>query len=77
MTRKYLRIDGVQRALTFSANANTATSGAANTLNVGANDGGNGNYLHGYIGEMMIWTRTLNTAEIAQVENYLKTKWGL
>lgn len=71
------RYNGVQQALTFSTNANTTTSAAANTLNVGANDAGNAGYLNGYIGELMIWTRTLNPTEIVQVETYLKSKWGL
>lgn len=71
------RYNGVQQLLTFSTNANTTTSPTANTLNVGADDAGNTNYLNGYIGELMIWTRTLNSTEIAQVESYLKSKWGL
>lgn len=75
--RVKFRYDGVQRALTFSANANATTSGSANTLNVGADDSGSANFLNGYIAEMMIWTRTLNATEIAQVETYLKNKWGL
>lgn len=75
--RLKFRYNGVQKALTFSTNANAATSGSANTLNVGADDAGNNNYLNGYIGEMMIWTRTLNASEITQVETYLKNKWGI
>lgn len=75
--RLQYRYNGVQRALTFSTNANATTSASANTLNVGANDAGNAGYLNGYIGEMLIWTRTLTAAEIAQVETYLKNKWGI
>lgn len=71
------RYNGVEQALTFSANANATTSPTANTLNVGADDSGSNNFLHGYIGEMMIWTRTLTATEIAQVETYLADKWGI
>lgn len=74
--RVRFRYDGVQRPLTFSVNANTTTSAAANTLNVGADDAGNAGYLNGYICEMMIWTRTLSDLEVSQVENYIKKKWG-
>jgi hypothetical protein len=75
--RVRFRYDGVPQTLTFSANANTTTSASANTLNIGSDDAGNANFLNGYIGEMMIWTRTLTATEISQVENYLKTKWGI
>lgn len=75
--RLKLRYDGAQKNLTFSANPGTATSGSANTLNVGADDSGSANFFNGYLGEIMIWTRTLSTTEITQVETYLKNKWGL
>lgn len=75
--RVKFRYDGIQRALTFSANANTSTSASANTLNVGADASGSSNFLNGYIGEMMIWTRTLSATEISQVEAYLKSKWNI
>lgn len=34
-------------------------------------------YMSGYIGEVMIWTRTLSHAEQTSVEQYLNTKWNL
>ena len=34
-------------------------------------------YMDGYIGEILIWTRTLTGSEIASVEYYLNQKWGL
>lgn len=75
--RVQFRYNGVQQALTFSTNANATTSASANTLNVGSDDAGNANFLNGYIGEMMIWTRTLTPTEISQVETYLSNKWGI
>lgn len=75
--RLRFRINGQQQTLTFSANVGTATSGAANTLFVAADSGTGTNAFSGYIGEMMIWTRTLTSTEITQVENYLRFKWNI
>jgi len=75
--RLKFRINGVDQSLTFTANVGTATSGSANTLFVGADSSPPANPFHGYIGEMMIWTRTLSAAEITQVETYLSDKWGI
>lgn len=75
--RVKFRINGTEQTLTFSANANTTTSAAANSLFVGGDSSPSSNPFTGYIGEMMIWTKTLNTTEISQVETYLKNKWGL
>jgi hypothetical protein len=36
-----------------------------------------GLYMDGYIGEVLIWTRTLTATEISNVEYYLNQKWGL
>lgn len=36
-----------------------------------------GNYLIGGIGEILIYTKSLSTAEIAAVNNYLSKKWGI
>lgn len=75
--RLKFRINGTQQTLTFSANVGTATSGSATGLFVGGDSQPPGNPFHGYIGEMLIWTRTLNTSEILAVETYLSDKWGI
>lgn len=75
--RLKMRINGTQQTLTFSANVGTATSGSATGLFVGADSGTGTNAFSGYIGEMLIWTRTLNTSEILAVETYLSDKWGI
>ena len=74
--RLKFRYDKVQRGLTFSTNANTTTSSSANTVNIGSDSNGT-NYYNGYLGEMVIYTQTLNLAQIAAVENFLSTKWGI
>lgn len=75
--RLKMRINGAPQTLTFSTNVGTATSGAANTMFVGAASATGTNPFSGYIGEMLIWTRTLNTSEILAVETYLSDKWGI
>lgn len=75
--RLQMRINGAPQTLTFSANVGTATSGSANTLFVGAASGTGTNAFSGYIGELLIWTRTLNTVETLLVENYLSDKWNI
>ena len=75
--RLKMRINGTQQSLTFSTNVGTATSASATGLFVGAADGIGTNAFSGYIGEMLIWTRTLNLSEILAVETYLSTKWGI
>lgn len=75
--RLKFRINGVAQTLTFSANPGTATSGSANTLYVGADNSPAANPFAGYIGELLLWTRTLSNTEIINVESYLSTKWGI
>lgn len=75
--RLKFRYNGVQQSLTFSTNANATTSASANVLNVASDDAGNANYLNGYIGELLIWTRTLTFTEQLSVESYLSEKWAI
>ena len=75
--RLKMRINGAAQTLTFSANVGTATSGSATGLFVGAASGTGTNAFSGYIGELLIWTRTLTATEISQVETYLSNKWNI
>lgn len=75
--RLKMRINGVQQSLTFSSNVGTATSGSATGLFVGADSQPVTNPFSGYIGELLIWTRTLSLSEILAVETYLSDKWGI
>lgn len=70
------RVDGVQKTLTYSVNVGSATSATINAMAIGA-QGDNTANLTGYIGEVLIYTRTLNLTEITNTENYLKTKWNI
>lgn len=39
--------------------------------------GYSGAYPNGYVGEIIVYNRALNTTERSQVETYLKSKWGI
>jgi hypothetical protein len=56
--------------------AASVTAGS-NTMFIGR-DGLDANYYHdGYIAEVIMFNRALNSTEYANVENYLSNKWGL
>jgi hypothetical protein len=56
--------------------AASVTAGS-NTMFIGR-DGFDADYYHdGYIAEVIMFNRALNSTEYANVENYLTTKWGL
>jgi len=56
--------------------AASVTSGSG-TMFIGR-DGLDANYYHdGYIAEVIMFNRALNSTEYANVENYLATKWGI
>lgn len=78
------RRSGTTRAITFNGNAETTDTSAANLVtptaayigNNQANPAG-GQPLTGQIAEIIIYNRSLSTAEIAIVEAYLAAKWGI
>lgn len=78
--RLQFRYDKAGKALSFTGTIG-ATTGTinywffgGNNRNVGATQG---TYMSGYIGEVLIWTRALTTAETSSVELYLNQKWNL
>ena len=75
--RLQMRINGTPQSLTFTANVGTTTSPTATSLFVGADSQPVSNPFSGYIGEMLIWTRTLTPTEIITVETYLSDKWNI
>jgi len=75
--RLKMRINGSPQTLTFSTNVGTTTSPTATGLFVGGDAQPPTNPFNGYIGEMMIWTRTLTFTEQLQVETYLSDKWAI
>lgn len=71
------RIDGADTTLTFTGTVGTATNASASNFYGGTDTDGNSNFYIGDIGELLIWTRTLNTSEILAVEDYLSNKWAI
>jgi hypothetical protein len=60
--------------LTFQTSGNTSDVNSDNAV-LGATV--TANFLNGNIGEVIIFNRTLNTAEFTNVNKYLMAKWGL
>lgn len=76
--RLQYRYNKAGQALTFSANPGTQTSNTASVMYVGGNNRNNPkSYMDGYIGEVLMWTRTLTPTETGQIETYLGDKWGI
>jgi hypothetical protein len=76
------RLDGSDKTLTFTGTVNTATSAGAayffgGCTGTGSANNATSNYFIGDIGEMLIWTRSLNTGEVLAVEDYLSNKWAI
>lgn len=81
--RLQFRYDKSSQSLTFAGTI-PATTGAQSYMYFGGDDrsGGNGGalsgtYMTGYIGEVLIWQRTLSSTEIGSVEYYINQKWGM
>jgi len=58
-----------------TTNANGADATGITEGAIGANSLGNSLFLIGAVSEILIYNRALTTAEIAQVESYLNSKW--
>ena len=74
--RLKLRINGIDQNLTFSQNVSGVTSSDTNVLYIGETADATED-LDGYIGEILLYTKTLNSSETTNTENYLKNKWGI
>jgi hypothetical protein len=70
------RLDKTGKTLTFVGTVAATTSASNNEFFIG-NDAGGTNGLTGYVGEVILFNKTLNATEYANVENYLSNKWGL
>jgi hypothetical protein len=77
-----VRINGTSKTSTFSApqvassvmasGGNQRIALAYNAYGVSETD-----FMNGNIGEVLMYTRTLDSTEVGEVENYLLTKWDL
>ena len=81
--RLQFRYDKAAKTLTFTGTIPATTSSQSYMFfggddRAGASGGAlAGTYINGYIGEVLIWQRTLSVSEIASVEYYINQKWGL
>ena len=71
-------------AVMFTNGTQISTLAASNTLDtsntttaIGSYRTTQSNYLNGYIGEIIIYTRVLSVSERRRVEGYLGKKWGI
>ena len=70
------RIDGIERPLTFTQDVSGTTSSDTSVFYIGETADATED-LDGYIGEILLYTKTLNPTEIQNTEQYLKDKWGI
>lgn len=70
------RYDSVGIVRTGSGTGPATTSASNNTLYIGNRSTGGAGW-NGFIGEVILFNRTLTSVEYQNVENYLKTKWGI
>lgn len=75
------RINGVEQNLTFSSPVGTTIgpNGGNGRIGIGMNvwNGGNTDFFNGNIGEVLVYSKALTTAEIDVIENYINTKWNI
>lgn len=72
---KYRR-DKTANTLTFGMGAVGTTLGPGSVLSIGNYDESS-QFFTGDLAELLIFTKSLTTVEIENVENYLSNKWGL
>lgn len=81
--RLQFRYDRSAKTLAYTGTIGTTTPSNSYWFVGGDNRSGasggalSSTFMEGYIGEVLIWTRTLTATELSQVELYLNTKWNL
>lgn len=78
--RVKVRFDGQDVALSFTGTVNATTSSVSKYFYGGAtgtSSSNQSNFWVGDLGELLIWTRALNTSELLAVEDYLTAKWAV
>lgn len=79
-TKLKFRYDKTAATVSYTGAGNT-TTGSPGAVFFGGDARASGTFsqtfMNGYIGEVLIWTRTLSAIEQSQVEYYLNQKWAL
>lgn len=78
--RLQFRYDKAATTLSYTGTIG-ANTGSINYFFFGGNNRNVGDtqntFMDGYIGEVLIWTRALNSSEILAAETYIANKWGI
>jgi hypothetical protein len=74
--RLRFRVDSSDITLSFSQNVSTTTSSDTSVFYIGETADASED-LDGYVGEILLYTKALNSVEILNTENYLKSKWNV
>ena len=70
---KTFYLNGVQ----YTSSTSEGSHSSSGTFTIGANQSGGGNFYSGNIAQVLVYDRALTTAEIQQIYNVDKTKYGL
>lgn len=70
------RVDGVNSPMSFYGTPSTVTSVVASHVGAGITQSFYLQRPNNRFGEILVYNRNLTSTEIAQVESYLKVKWG-
>lgn len=73
--RLRFKVNGTQITLSFTGSVGTTTNASNTEFVVGGYNGAE--FFDGDVGELIIFDIKLIDPEIASVENYLKTRWGI
>ena len=69
------RVDGVERQLTYVGNVSSSTGATDNAMLFGTDASLNNDFL-GYMGEVLVYTKTLTGSQLTNTESYLFNKWN-
>jgi len=75
--RLVYRKDKTAKTLSFTGTVGATTNASQTTFNLGNEHGGGSNGHVGFMAEAVLFKKSLTSAEIQNIENYLSNKWGL
>jgi len=76
-SRLRYRYNKADQGLTITGTVPATANASNDNFAFGATDFPGSNVYTGYIGECFLWNRALTVGEVAAIETYLGTKWGI
>lgn len=76
-SRLVFRYGETNQTLTFTGTVGATSNASTSQIDLGWYSTGNSEYFAGDIAEVIYFSRTLNSGEIAGVEDYLSNKWAI